>query len=199
MTDDQIREWCYRVWPTRWKELAPSSDSRAVFYKEMLNLKKDKRYVLNEELLKKIELAIVAQAKHWRLQSKAGRVYGIPRLSQWIKDRRFDDEFIDESAASIQDRIDCKTCSIENCSQDVHGERYDKCVDHVAQFHGDRLGKGKLQNLRKQILEDLNILEAGLTQSELAKKCRAHLRQSVKPGSTLSKTISENLSSKPVD
>jgi hypothetical protein len=193
MTDDQIREWCYRVWPTRWKELAPSSDSRALFLKETIKLKPD------EDELKRIELAIVAQAKHWRMKSKVEKVYGIPRLSQWIKDRRFDDEFIDESAASIQERMDCKICSVENCSQDVHGEKYDKCTDHLQQFHGDRLGKAKLANLRKQILEDLNILESGLTQSQLAKKCRAHLRQSVKPGSSLSKTISEKLSSKRVD
>lgn len=194
MTDDQIREWCYRVWPTRWKELAPSSDSRALFLKETIKLKPD------EDELKRIELAIVAQTKHWRMKKKAeGKLFGIPRLCQWIKDRRFDDEFIDESAASITERINPHFCSIEGCKQETHGERFDKCADHVAQFHGDRLGKGKLQNLRKQILEDLNILEAGLTQSQLARKCRAHLRQSVKPGSTLSKTISERLSSKCVD
>lgn len=193
MTDDQIREWCYRVWPTRWKELAPSSDSRALFLKETIKLKPD------EDELKRIELAIVAQAKHWRLKSKIEKVYGIPRLSQWIKDRRFDDEFIDESAASIQDRISPDFCSIDGCNQETHGEKYDKCTDHLQQFHGDRLGGAKLANLRKQVLEDLNILEVGLTQSELAKKCRAWLRQSVRPGSTLSKTISEKLSSKPVD
>jgi len=164
MKDEQIKEWCHRVWKLSWLELAPSSNSRALFVKEMNKLDPD------QDFLNHVENRIIVQTRHWRNKSKREKVFGIPRLSQWIKDRRFDDPIeIDIKEAPRQ----TKSCEI--CGNEVHGPRYTKCTDCVMQFHGDRLGKTSQADLRKQKLIELNLPVQGVSLSELASLCRERL------------------------
>lgn len=119
-----LKTWVYKVWPKHWKELAPVSNSRA----GLLN------YVLRDNpddgLLNKIELAIEAQAKYWRLKKKAdGKVIGIPCLSTWYNQKKYTDEFIEESSIDLNQRIQAKKCT--QCQNDTHGENYSVCIDHL--------------------------------------------------------------------
>lgn len=158
MSPDKVKAWCWEIWPKHWKELAPSSNSRSLFVKEVTKLGPD------DDMLKTIELAIIAQTKHWRLKSKVEKVFGIPRLSQWIKDKRFDDEFIDESASHIQERIDGRNCK---CGQPVHGQKYDQCVDCL------NLSIDAWKPKRIETLKSLGLLEPGQSHQDVIERCKA--------------------------
>jgi hypothetical protein len=165
MTEDKIREWCIKVWPKRWKELAPSSDSRALFVKETIKLKP------TEEDLKKWELDIVAQTKFWRQKSKIEKVYGVPRLSQWMKDRRFDDEFIDESAMDLKAKEDAKYC---HCGNETLGPKYTLCAKHLPD---------PMKEMRKRTMIELGLAPAkGESISEWQNRCREQLLANTKSG-----------------
>lgn len=99
--EERIKAWVYRIWPMRWHEMAPVSDSRAQLLKYAL------RDAFDDEKLNEIELAIIAQTKHWRAKAKAdkfNRLTGIPTLSVWYNQQRYNDEFIDESMVAIKER-----------------------------------------------------------------------------------------------
>ncbi len=171
MTNETIKAWCYKVWVTHWRDLAPSSNSRSMFVKEVIKLKPD------EEELDRIALAIVAQTKHWRMKSKIEKVFGIPRLSQWIKDCRFDDEFIDETAVSMKERLTLNICDYPHCQNEVVGEKFRKCRHH----HGrkeDRYRAKKIEVMTKEGLMKL----AGESVADYAQRCRQNLSKSGKSG-----------------
>jgi hypothetical protein len=182
MKESEIKEWCYEIWPKHWRDLAPSSNSRALFVKEMVKLSPD------EEELKRIEGSILAQTRFWYIKSKREKVFGIPRLSQWIKDCRFDDAFIDESYVDLNEQINVGQCI--HCDKPVHGSKYNMCTDHTYQHEADTWSAR-----RKQALIDLNLYapNSKVSQSELAQKCRDFLKVSPISG-LLSPQIKKSLS-----
>lgn len=147
---EALREWGYLVWEKSWKELAPVSNSRAQFLKYIYRDFEQ----LNQSELDRIENAIVAQTKHWRLKKRAdGQVIGIPTLSVWYNQGRYDDPFIDESAAALKDRAnlsEISQCSIDGCHRDCHGSAYKFCDDHIP-------FQGAMADRLRDAYKDLNI------------------------------------------
>ena len=161
MNNDEIKQWCYEIWPKHWRDLAPSSNSRALFVKEMVKLPLD-----NDEI-ERIGGAILEQTRFWRLKSKREKVYGIPRLSQWIKDCRYDDLFIDESFVDIKQSLEGAKCT--KCDNPTHGTKYNQCHKHL--LLTDRFFKQKCEAMKKHDL----IPSKHLSKSEYAAKCRKTL------------------------
>ncbi len=159
---EELRVWVYKVWNFHWRELAPKSNSRAQFQKYV------ERDNFNDTELARIELAIVAQTKHWRNQNKIERVIGIPCLSVWYNQNRYDDEFIDESAIEMKDREQLKTCAVNTCSSPVIGSNYQYCHLHIPSVNDKRyvaLVKAK---------EEFNKLGIQRGSPDFAKKCREY-------------------------
>lgn len=135
---EELQTWAYQVWETHWKAFAPISNSRAQFLKYVLRDHKE----LDPELQKKIELSVKAFAKHLRMKKSAGdKLIGIKTLSVWYNQGCYEDEFIDESAASLKDRAihELKYCSKSGCTNQVHGPSYAFCADHIPQSNINQL------------------------------------------------------------
>ena len=126
---EELRVWVFKSWNLHWKELAPVSNSRAQFYKYVVRDNK------SDEELERIGLAIEAQARHWRKQNSKEKVIGIPTLSVWYNQSRYDDEFIDESAMAMGDKKSyaptLPECSESGCTEPVHGSGFTKCAFHI--------------------------------------------------------------------
>lgn len=134
--EDRIRAWVYSVWPLHWKELAPKSNSRAQFLKFALRDKKK-----DDELLK-IQRSIEAQTAAWREQSRKEKVIGIPTLSVWYNQGRWEDDISHNNLDRPKTILG--ECQREGCSKDVHGKNYDYCTFHVAE-KGDRWKERRAQ------------------------------------------------------
>jgi hypothetical protein len=158
----ELRVWVYKVWNFHWKELAPKSNSRAQLLKYVL------RDGFNNEELNRIELSIKAQTTHWRKQNKIERVIGIPTLSVWYNQQRYDDEFIDESAMEMSEREQLKECSVDGCSNDIHGSMFSFCVDHVP-------------NTKKEMLKQAWV-RTGLDMKSktFIDDCKSHIKERMK-------------------
>lgn len=157
----ELKEWVYKVWDMHWKRFAPVSNSRAQFLQYVLRDHKE----LTPEILKKIELSVVAYHKHLKMKSLAGdKLVGIRTLSVWYNQNQYEDEFIDESAASMRERTAqaLKECTTDGCHSPVHGVAYIYCTDCIPQSNIDMLRsaykelpinpkKGKLQDQLKAI------------------------------------------------
>jgi hypothetical protein len=108
-----------RLWVHWDKTLTPPSDSRRLFLNYII------RDNPTDEFLEDLERHIKAQVRFWRLKKQAdGRVIGACNLSTWYNTGRYDDEFIDESATDIKQRIEGKKCQ---CGEEVIGERFVHC------------------------------------------------------------------------
>lgn len=168
---EALRKWGYHVWEISWKELAPVSNSRAQFLKYVYrDFEK-----LTEDELKRIELAVQAQTKHWRLKARAeGKVIGIPTLSVWYNQGRYDDEFIDESAAALKEKVrmhEISQCSHEGCRNDCHGTAFDYCVDHIPY-------NGAMADRLRDAYKALNIDKS----RPYAEQCREKFKEMVNSG-----------------
>ena len=136
---EELQTWAYRVWETHWKEFAPVSNSRAQFLKYVLRDHKD----LDPDLMKKVELSVKAFAKHLRMKKSAGdKLIGVKTLSVWYNQGCYEDEFIDESAASLRERATetaRRSCCVEGCRSETHGPAYPYCTDHLPNPKDDSL------------------------------------------------------------
>lgn len=163
---EEIKTWCYKIWEMHWKQFAPVSNSRAQFVQYAVR----DYEILDEALMKKIELAVQAYTKHLKMKAAANRgkgLIGIRTLSVWYNQSGYEDEFIDESASSLRDRIKAgveklKQCEHEGCTNPVHGYAYIYCTDHIPESGLARLrdaykdlpldpNRGNLQNQLKTI------------------------------------------------
>lgn len=77
-----------------------------------------------------------AQVRHDRKDKDA---YRWPFVSTYLNQARYDD--LIESEADRIERVDLKTCCIENCNNDVHGQSFQYCAEHVPNAHSDLLSK----------------------------------------------------------
>ena len=73
-----------------------------------------------------------------------------------------------------------------HCGQQTIGPQYKTCERHT------ETREEKRQHLNN--LKDLGLYQDGQSLSEIVQNCRAYLCQSVRPGSSLLKTVSEKLS-----
>ena len=96
-----------------WKKINPD---QAEFYRIMENMK--------------------AQIRHDRKDSDS---YRWPFVSSYLNQARYDD--VIESEVDRKERVDLKTCCIEDCSNDVHGPAFKHCAEHVKNAHSDLLTK----------------------------------------------------------
>lgn len=133
---EEIQTWAYMVWEIHWKKFAPVSNSRADFLKYCIR----DHDVLDVELMKKIELAVKAYTKYLYAKVKAGdKLVGVKTLSVWYNKSCYEDQFIDESAADLKSRTELQTCSVDGCTNPVHGPRFRFCTDHVPNTSVERL------------------------------------------------------------
>ena len=72
-----------------------------------------------------------------RADRKTPDAYRWPFVSSYLNQGRYDDAI--ESMSDIKERVDLKTCCIENCKQDVHGPAYQYCSGHIPNAHSDLL------------------------------------------------------------
>jgi hypothetical protein len=133
---DEITTWAYKVWEMHWgvriRNSAPVSNSRAQFLQYCIRDYK----LLDADLMNKIELSVHAFTKHLKLKRKAGvKLIGVKTLSVWYNQSCYEDQFIDESAASLQERAEAREqaaiCCTEGCKKPVHGPSYPYCTDHL--------------------------------------------------------------------
>ena len=75
-----------------------------------------------------------AQIRHDRKDADADRW---PFVSSYLNQARYDD--VIESEVDRKERVDLKTCCIEDCRNDVHGSKYQYCADHIPNAHSDLL------------------------------------------------------------
>ena len=75
-----------------------------------------------------------AQIRHDRKDKDA---YRWPFVSSYLNQARYDD--VIESEAERMDRVELRTCSIENCNNDVHGMKFKYSADHIPNAHSDLL------------------------------------------------------------
>jgi len=55
----------------------------------------------------------------------------------YVRNQLWNDEI--ESAMEIKERVDLKTCCIDGCDNDVLGQSYQYCPDHIPNAHSDLL------------------------------------------------------------
>lgn len=129
---EELRVWAYRVWDQHWgvriKNSAPVSNSRAQFLQYTVR----DFSILTPDLMNQIELAVQAYTKHLHSKKRAGdRLIGVKTLSVWYNQSCYEDQFIDESAASIADRTIDRFCTHPGCKAKTHGPAYSLCTDHL--------------------------------------------------------------------
>lgn len=158
---DEIQEWTYKLWDIHWgiviKGSAPVSNSRASLLKYTIR----DHDILTPELMKKIELAVLAYTKYLGQKRKAGdKLIGIKTLSVWYNQSCYEDQFIEESAASLEERTPkIGTCCIEGCNKLCHGPQYQHCTDHIPDTGIDRLRANYRDNLKGMIHGDSPLTE----------------------------------------
>jgi len=72
-----------------------------------------------------------------RADRKTPDAYRWPFVSSYLNQGRYDDAI--ESMSDIKERVDLKTCCIEGCNNDVLGQSYQYCPDHIPNAHSDLL------------------------------------------------------------
>lgn len=172
MTDDQYQNWVYQeFWPKYPSEWGVKG-SRAKLVKYVQKKKP------SDEERREILLSLDAQIRESRLKKSAGEFIRWPHASTWYNEERYLDEI--ESSVSIKERAidELAICAVQGCGEKVHGGRYRYCTDHEHQ----RVDPWK--QTRKDKLEELGIISAGenITLTDLAERCREHLRAGVKSG-----------------
>lgn len=140
MTENQkevLTRWAYDAWDKHWRELAPKSNSRALFLKYVMRDAKK----LTPELRREIELAVEQQTAAWRAQARKEKVIGVPNLSSWYNAERWTDDI---SHDNLSKEKECKTlpiCSVPGCGRPVLGNAYTLCSFHIPHDHHERLRK----------------------------------------------------------
>lgn len=186
-TAEKIDRWVTKCWDVHWREYGPSSNYRTTFLDYALRDYKD----LDDKEMTRIYNAVVAQTKHFRMKAKAGDSVKGKGLGVWYNQGVYDNEFIDESAASLAERSEVLSsealmCIKSGCKDVALGSpnnhRLKLCEKHT-ETHAARL---KMMN----ILKDIGVATPGQSLAELSQSCREYLQISGAFGKALKGTIS---------
>lgn len=129
---EYLKNWVYKVWPTHWKSMAPVSNSRAKFLKYVLR----DHEILDDDTLDQIAKAVVIQKQRWEKQARQqhyNKMIGIPCLSTWYNDGRWEDIEQDDDEQIPLDTpiIAKKICAVPGCTEETHGKTFAYCSFHL--------------------------------------------------------------------
>ena len=162
-TEKEIKTWVFDLWAKgklNWHGMAPPSNSRANILKELARKKP------TFAMLAEIERSIEEQTRFWQKKFDGKKSYGIPTVQQWIKDGRYDDEFIEESFTTVGKQ----QVSLCECGQPVHGPMYHQCTDCLYKM------TDTWKQARKEVMIRLGLTpKPNETLSEWAIRCREYL------------------------
>ena len=132
--EKQVTEWFMtKFWPNYpAKFCGRGKGSRAISCKLMIAINPDE--LEQERILGNLKAQVRAHTqKPEQMRSfwKIGETY--------VRNQLWNDEI--ESEMEIKEKSQLKICSIENCNNDVHGERFKFCAEHVPNAHSDLLAK----------------------------------------------------------
>ncbi len=130
----ELKAWVYKFFNEVWdRSFTPPSDVQSGLIKYLV------RDNISDEALSNIWATTKAWVKYYRYQAKNGEFVKLPCASVWYNDHRYDNPI--PSVMEEKERQDIKTCCIEGCNCDVHGESFKYCSEHIPNAHSDEMAK----------------------------------------------------------
>ena len=128
-TEEQINEWykvLYQVYPN---DLSHGKKGNEIPIKNAMRKK-----ITSQAKFDEIKLSIQALTRYDRMDKEPDRW---PLISTFLNQEYYNRQI--GSTAELKEKQCLKTCSVDGCNHDVHGEKYIVCSMHIPCQHDERL------------------------------------------------------------